>query len=95
MKFSVQKDPPSVKITAVEREVLKLLYLKFEKLDWSPEKIHDTVHAIAIETDLKAGPMFKLMYRIFLAKERGPRLGYLLASMEKNFVMSRIKHFLE
>ena len=32
-----------------------------------------------------------LFYTVFIDKERGPRLGYFLSSMDRNYVVNRIK----
>lgn len=93
MKFSVQESHPEIEITNEEKALLKSLSAKLKNLDWEADKIHDAIYSIAVEADIKAGPIFKLVYKIFLARERGPRLGYLLASLDKDFVMGRVKHF--
>ena len=38
---------------------------------------------------------FRIMYLILLGKERGPRLGFFLATIDKNFVVKRLSSYLE
>jgi lysyl-tRNA synthetase class 1 len=95
MKFSVQESPPDIQVTPDEKVLLKSLLTNLEQLGWEADKIHDAIYSVAVEADLKAGPIFKLVYKIFLARERGPRLGYLLASLDRAFVLGRVRHFSE
>jgi len=93
MKFQLQTEHPPIEITAEEKAILAKLLDKLEKTEWNAEKLHDSIHTTAVESGIKAGAMFNLMYRIFLNRTRGPRLGYLLASLDRDFVVERIKHF--
>ncbi|MCK4265903.1 MAG: lysine--tRNA ligase, partial [Thermoplasmata archaeon] len=93
MKFSVQGSHPEIQISDDEKALLKSLSAKLENLEWKADRIHDAIHSTAVESKIKAGAMFRLMYRIFLGKEKGPRLGYLLASLDRDFVLGRIRHF--
>jgi len=93
VKFTIQDEPPELHLFPDEIKLLKSLLVKLEALEWRPEGIHDAIYSVAVEADIKAGPVFKLLYRIFLAKDRGPRLGYLFASLDKEFVVGRVRHF--
>jgi lysyl-tRNA synthetase class 1 len=93
VRFSILDAPPDISLTEDERVLLRSLLDKLETLEWEADKIHDAVYSTAVEAEMKAGPIFKLVYKIFLARERGPRLGYLLASLDKDFVVERVRHF--
>jgi len=95
VKFSIHRTPPDIEVPENERALLRSLLDKLEPLEWQADRIHDAVYSVAVEAEMKAGPIFKLVYRIFLARERGPRLGYLLASLDKDFVVERVRHFSE
>jgi lysyl-tRNA synthetase class 1 len=91
--FQLQQEPPAIELTSADRAVLAKLLAKLEKSDWSAEKMHDAIHTTAVEAGMKAGAMFRLIYQIFLNRTRGPRLGYLLASLDREFVLARVRHF--
>lgn len=95
VKFSVQEEPPSLQLFPDEIGHLRNLLSKLEEVDWKPDLIHDAVYSVAVDADIKAGPIFKILYRIILARDRGPRLGFLLASLGKEFVLERINNFAE
>jgi len=55
--------------------------------------LHDSFYDLQEEYDIPAKEYFKVMYNILLDKDRGPRLGFFLASMERKFVLDRLKHY--
>ena len=55
-----------------------------------PDKIHESVYDSAIVTELKPAEAFKTIYQLFLGKEQGPKVGFFLSSLDKDFVINRI-----
>jgi len=80
-----------------QEKYLATLYSKLVNLeDWTAENIHNNIYETSTEyEEINAKKMFKIMYRIFLGRDKGPKLGYFLVSLEKDFVMERVKHFSE
>ncbi len=95
MIFQLQMEDPDVEITPEQKAILAKLSSKLENIEWAADIIHNTIYETSVEAEIKAGQMFKLIYQIFLARNKGPRLGHLLASLEKDFVLERVKHFSE
>ena len=95
MIFQLQLEHPDVEITPEQKEVLAKLFIKLENIEWVADTIHNSIYETSVEAEIKAGQMFKLIYQIFLARSKGPRLGHLLASLEKDFVLDRVKEFSE
>ena len=52
--------------------------------DW-----HDRIYAVSEEANVKSGLVFKAVYIALLGKESGPRAGWLLASLDQDFVRKR------
>ena len=93
MIFQLQEEHPDVGATPEQKQILAKLLKKLESIEWTAENIHNSIYDTSVESEIKAGKMFKLMYQIFLARNRGPRLGYLLASLEREFVLERVRYF--
>lgn len=55
------------------------------------EKIQAMIFSIARKYGINPSDFFKLIYRLFLGKDEGPRLGPFLALLDKKFVMDRLK----
>ncbi len=75
-----------------QKELAKRLYEKLSSdPEWTPEKIHNYIHELGKE--LKISPMeaFSTIYLGFLGKRRGPRAGYFLYSLDRDFVLKRLR----
>lgn len=96
-KFSVQKElkeEVKQKLTEQQRNFLKTLYNKFEKIAWDAETIHNTIHFTAKELGIMPKIAFSSLYLVILAKERGPRLGFFLSSLGKSWILERLSYFI-
>ena len=90
IKFEVQREAPKIELNDRQREFLTALKEKFEGIEWEAEKIHTTIHETAKEKGMSAKEAFELVYILMLAKKRGPRAGYFLQSLGREFVVKRI-----
>ncbi len=91
MKFSVQKKVPGVELSDEEKAFLSDLSGILEGREWSPDQIHDGVYTTATEKEFPPRKGFKAVYKAILGQGKGPRLGYFLASLEKDWVLKRLK----
>ena len=85
--------PPPIDFSKDELNRIKELSEQFESITWSPEKIHDSFYELQKKYDTPAKEYFRIMYLIILGKERGPRLGFFLATMEQKFVVERLNSY--
>ncbi len=95
VKFSIQKDMPEVELSEDDKRFLTALSSAISDIEWEASQIHDTIYETSQTCELKAGACFKVLYKIFLGKSRGPKLGFLLASQDREFVESRVKEALD
>ena len=94
VKFSVAKEPPEIEIEEDGRLFLHILFERFKNIPWTGEEIHKAIYHSAQEA-YKPRKGFALLYTIFLNQPKGPRLGYFLSSLEKEFVLARVEHYLK
>lgn len=64
---------------------------RLESIEWTPEVLHGAVHEEREPIDVGAGDAFGAVYVAFLGKSHGPRAGYFLASMDREFVLERLR----
>ena len=69
---------------------IKLIMENLKEIEWTPNNIHNSFYDLQEKNNIPAKKFFKLMYNILLNKERGPRLGFFLATMDKEFVIERL-----
>jgi lysyl-tRNA synthetase class 1 len=90
IKFQVQESlPAAVKnLTPSERQSLGILAERLD--DKSAAEIHDLVYAVAKEQGLDSKKFFQAIYLAFLGDRQGPKVGWFLSSLERNFVRERL-----
>jgi lysyl-tRNA synthetase class 1 len=59
--------------------------------DWAGEALQSAVFSTATERGIGAGAGFAALYAAFLGRSSGPRAGWLLASLERPFVVERLR----
>ncbi len=58
---------------------------------WSGDALQSVVFETATESGLPAGQAFAALYAAFLGRPNGPRAGWLLASLDREFVVARLR----
>ena len=76
-----------------QKKCIILLSEKIKEIEWTPESIHNSFYELQEETQIPSKVFFKVMYNILLNKDRGPRLGFFLATMDKEFVLERLERY--
>ncbi|MBP5394979.1 MAG: lysine--tRNA ligase, partial [Candidatus Methanomethylophilaceae archaeon] len=89
-KFSVQKEMPQVQLTDDEKAFLKAVLAGMQAAKWDADEIGQVISEAGKASPIGTKGGFRTMYQILIAKERGPRLGNFLASMDRDFVLGRI-----
>lgn len=92
VKFSICPTLPTVDLSEDEKLFLELYTQSLESRDiWEPEFLHNTVHSVSEECGIKKGKAFSVFYKVLIDKTRGPKLGRLLAQLDREFVLRRLK----
>jgi lysyl-tRNA synthetase class 1 len=93
VKFTVQEKLPQevYSINDKERYALEILASKMEGLsEWNAENLHNAVYKTGDEADTNPKDIFTCIYMAILGKERGPRAGWFLEALGREFVTKRI-----
>ncbi|MEF8849079.1 MAG: hypothetical protein V5A68_08120, partial [Candidatus Thermoplasmatota archaeon] len=88
--FKVKKELPKINLSKKQKDFLQNLKKEFESKKWNGENIHQAIYDAVEKTEIKPGLGFKTIYQIILNKNKGPRAGYFLSNLEKEFVINRI-----
>ncbi len=80
--------------TEEEKGFAGILSQKLSDCEWNGDEIHAAIRGSAEETGFPVKKAFKTLYRAFIGREKGPRLGYFLSTMERPFVLGRLKEIL-
>jgi lysyl-tRNA synthetase class 1 len=78
-------------LTHEQRSYLARLAHDLGATPWEGQAIHDAVHGLSKGMGLKARDAFGAVYSAVLGRQRGPRVGYFLESMDREWVLARLE----
>ena len=93
LKFSLAAEAPQMDIDDEQKAYLVALLEKLKEVNWKGEEVNDAIYNTAKEI-YKPKKAFQLLYMAFLGQKKGPRLGHFLGSLERDFVLERINHYI-
>lgn len=91
--FEIQKEKLEINFDSEQKKCISLLSEKMKEIEWNPESIHNSFYDLQEKNQIPAKKFFKIMYNILLDKDRGPRLGFFLATMDKEFIIERLESY--
>ena len=90
VQFEIQDELPDINLSAEQQRFFTTLSQKIEDVPWNAETIHQTIYDSAEEHGLSAGAAFQALYLILLGQKKGPRAGYFIHSLGKEFLLQRL-----
>lgn len=96
-KFEIQKTLPegAKNFSAVQKEALKSLLVYVEKQSaLDGQLLHTELHELKTRCGIPPKELFEALYISFLGKTSGPKAGWFLSVLEKDFLIKRLKEVL-
>ncbi|MGH2348697.1 MAG: hypothetical protein ACRDFT_04425, partial [bacterium] len=90
-RFDVQPTLPSVVLTEAQRDFLRRLADVVADGRLDGDTLQTAIHTLKNEMGLPPKDAFGAVYRVFLGKDSGPQAGWLLASLDRDFVVTRLR----
>ena len=93
-RLAVQRDavPPAASdLDDAQRAYLGALAPVIADAAWNGEALQAAIFEVARQDGLPAGRAFAALYVAFLGRDSGPRAGWLLAALEHDFVVDRLR----
>jgi lysyl-tRNA synthetase class 1 len=94
VKFAIAQETPSLTLEEDHRRYLEDLSSELSKGEWTADSIHNTIYELAQNQGLKSKTAFQLLYQAILDQKHGPRLGYFLSTLDREFVVGRLKEII-
>ncbi|MDD1771783.1 MAG: lysine--tRNA ligase [Methanomassiliicoccales archaeon] len=88
--FTVSQERPDVEITEDERAYIAELKTRLVNTEWTGGPIHDAIYETAKGRGMQPKVCFQALYRLFIARSSGPKLGFFLSTLDKEFVLKRL-----
>lgn len=91
--FKLQDElPADLDLTDKQVQALSLLAEKVEAVaEFDGEVLHTLIHDVKEASGLSPKEFFSAIYLIFLGKDSGPKVGWFLSSLKKDFVINRLR----
>ena len=91
-KFEIQKELPKIEVSDKQKELLgRIAKFMVSESESKPEKLHNFIYETGKELGLSPKETFETIYKIFLNKTSGPKAGWFLRALDKEFVLKRLK----
>jgi len=89
-KYELQEEIPSVALSDAQKKALTALMDFLQNDERTGEELHLRLHEMKTEIPIQPKELFQAIYRIFLNRESGPKAGWFLAGLPRDFVIKRI-----
>jgi lysyl-tRNA synthetase class 1 len=92
-KFEVHASLPKTvgTLTRAQRQYLARVAETLGARPWTGEELHEHLHGLKAEMGLTPREAFGAIYQAFLGKDSGPQAGWLLAALDRQFVLGRLR----
>jgi lysyl-tRNA synthetase class 1 len=91
VKFEIQEKIPELDLSDEQKKFLvKLSGIVEAEKDLNGQGMHDAIYAAAEVAGLKPGQAFQTLYRVILGQTSGPKAGWFLASLERDWLIGRL-----
>jgi len=91
VKFEVQEAAPTdLEVGEDDRAYLTALAGALPA-EWEGEALQSAIFQTAKDLEFPPRDAFRLLYRLFIAKDAGPKLGPFLTTLERDFVLTRLQ----
>ncbi len=92
VKFRVQDKLPEAELTAEARTFLAKLAATMEaEKDLNGQGMHDAIYAASEVAGIKPSQAFMALYRVILGQDSGPKAGWFLASLDREWLVRRLR----
>ncbi|MEM9336926.1 MAG: lysine--tRNA ligase [Patescibacteria group bacterium] len=92
--FTLQVELPELakELTNEQQAGLELLATKMENAgELDAQSLHELIHEAKETSGLSPKEFFSAIYTVFLGKDSGPKVGWFLSTLEKKFVVTRLR----
>lgn len=90
-KYVLQAELPDVNLTDVQKKALVALADFLNDGARTGEELHAHLHGMKTSVPIAPKELFQAIYRIFLNRDSGPKAGWFLAGLPRDFVVKRLQ----
>ena len=91
IRFEVKKKMPKLKLGDDQKKFIFSFKEKIMPIAWGAEDIHNAIYEVSEKQEITTKNAFKTIYQVLLGQDKGPRAGYFLSNLDKDFVLKRFE----
>lgn len=89
-KYVLQEEMPHIELNDIQKKALASLAHCLEGGERTGEELHAYLHEMKTNVPIAPKELFQAIYRIFLHRDSGPKAGWFLAGLPRDFVVKRL-----
>lgn len=89
-KYVLQEEMPEVVLSETQKKALALLVEYLQGGERTGEELHLRLHEMKTGVPIQPKELFQAIHRIFLDRDSGPKAGWFLAGLPRDFVINRL-----
>ncbi len=90
-KYVLQQTMPEVALSDTQKKALASLHTFMKEKERTGEELHLKLHELKTEVPIQPKELFAALYQIFLARDSGPKAGWFLSVLPREYVLSRLQ----
>lgn len=90
-KYVLQDTLPPTELSTEQKKALAALHTFMEARERTGEDVHHRLHELKTEVPIAPKDLFTAIYQVFLARTSGPKAGWFLSVLPRDFVVTRLK----
>ncbi len=94
-KYVVKREPVEVDLNGFKQAFKELMQELSSLKEFNGEEIQNIIYSTARRHSISSSSFFEKLYMVFTGRGSGPRLGYLLATLGRENVVTRLKTLLQ
>ncbi len=89
-RYELQDSMPEAELSETQKKALGML-AEFMSEERTGEEVHARLHELKTEIPIQPKELFSALYQIFLKRESGPKAGWFLSVLPREFVQKRLE----
>ena len=89
-RYVLQEEPPTAEFTDAQKKAFRALET-FVDEERSGEEVHAFLHALKSDIPIAPKELFQGIYELFLGRSSGPKAGWFLSVLPRDYILNRLK----
>lgn len=90
-KYVLQEAMPAVTLSDIQKKAMGELHAFLSEGEKTGEELHEKLHLMKTAVPIEPKELFGAIYQIFLGRTSGPKAGWFLSVLPRDFALSRLK----